>query len=192
MADPMTRDAMIAALQSVQASCHACRWRDEVSALASVIAALRAAPPADAGAPPALVALVREWQEARKPATLSAPGEFLAETFQAAVRRMSAADEALAAYRLEGASDDVHGPVQAVQPDGGRTSDAVALSGVPAVAGDARPAAALSLRDELAEIIRWRFRAADGEIMDGVKMLKAAQEIADAIAPYIEEATGGR
>lgn len=48
----------------------------------------------------ALVALVREWQEARKPATLSAPGEFLSETFQAAVRRMSAADEALAGYDL--------------------------------------------------------------------------------------------
>lgn len=48
-----------------------------------------------------LTGLVREWQDARKPATLSAPGEFLAETFQAAVRRMSAADEALAGYRLD-------------------------------------------------------------------------------------------
>lgn len=46
----MTRDEMIEKLTSVQASCHACRWRDEVAALASVIAALRAAPPADAGA----------------------------------------------------------------------------------------------------------------------------------------------
>lgn len=139
-----------------------------------------------------LESLVREWQEARKPTTLAAPGEFLAEAFQSAVRRMSAADEALAAYRLDGASDDVYGPLQAIQPDGRRAPDAVALSGVPTDAGDARPAAALSLRDELAEIIRWRFCAAAGEIMDGVKMLKAAQEIADAIAPMIEEATGAR
>lgn len=49
-----------------------------------------------------LVALVREWQDARKPTTLAAPGEFIAETFQAAVRRMSAADEALAGYDLNG------------------------------------------------------------------------------------------
>lgn len=71
------------------------------SQIDNLIAGLRA--PAPVAAPPAdLVALVREWQEARKPATLSAPGEFLAETFQAAVRRMSAADEALAAYQLDG------------------------------------------------------------------------------------------
>ena len=65
-----------------------------------VVKALSAAPRADA--PADLVQLVREWQEARKPATLVAPGEFLAETYQAAVKRMAAADEALAVYDLNG------------------------------------------------------------------------------------------
>lgn len=104
----MDRDEMMAAIndalyKDTQAG-HMLPWK-EVAALGDAlhrrIAAL--ATPAPVAAPPAdLVALVREWQEARKPATLSAPGEFLAETFQAAVRRMSAADEALAAYQLDG------------------------------------------------------------------------------------------
>lgn len=55
-----------------------------------------------AAAPPALVALVREWQEARKPAKLADPGVDLVATYQAAVKRMTAADEALAAYDLNG------------------------------------------------------------------------------------------
>lgn len=225
--------------------------------------------PAD---PPALVALVREWQAARKPTVLATPGEFLAETFQAAVRRMSAADEALAACRLDvaeaetpaagkrvqtpneaemlralsdaltggalgriregansdtGRSDAVAGtndcPVQrreAGDPDalvghgwgdgarrGADPGDPLLVSeesGRREAAGDAVTSRGgecptcggvwpcAGLREELAEIIRWRFRTADGEIMDGVTMLKAAQEIADAIAPYIEKATGGR
>ena len=49
-----------------------------------------------------LIALVREWQEARKPAQLEAPGVNIAETYRAAVMRMAAADEALAAYDLDG------------------------------------------------------------------------------------------
>lgn len=48
-----------------------------------------------------LIALVREWQEARKPAWLEAPDVNLAEAYQAAVERMSAADEALAAFDLD-------------------------------------------------------------------------------------------
>lgn len=46
--------------------------------------------------------LLREWQEARKPAKLAEPGVDLAATYQAAVKRMAAADEALAAYNLNG------------------------------------------------------------------------------------------
>lgn len=38
-----------------------------------------------------------------------------------------------------------------------------------------------SLRDELAEIIRWRFKSADGKPLDGAGTLKHAQEIADAL-----------
>ena len=49
-----------------------------------------------------LSALVREWQEARKPAHLSEPGVDLVQTYQAAVKRMAAADEALAAYDIDG------------------------------------------------------------------------------------------
>jgi hypothetical protein len=52
-----------------------------------------------------LVALVREWQEARKPVGLNAPGVEVAETYQRAVARMAAADEALAAYDLNGPAD---------------------------------------------------------------------------------------
>lgn len=45
-----------------------------------------------------------------------------------------------------------------------------------------------SLRDELVEIIRWRFTSADGRPLDGSVVLKRAQEIADEIAPMIEDA----
>jgi hypothetical protein len=67
--------------------------------------AIRAAlpPPAD---PPGLVELVREWQEARRPVGLSAPGVGVAETYQAAVKRMAAADAALAAFDLDATEDD--------------------------------------------------------------------------------------
>lgn len=209
----------------------------------------------------ALVALVREWQEARKPATLSAPGEFLAETFQAAVRRMSAADEALAGYRL-GAStgplasiawlvethilSDLHylrswnarlskpewtvrndeawrfarredadkalvylaggdgRVVQHLWTETGKTARACVLCAGTGNEGDERMGdvdchgcggtgrGLPSLRDELAEIIRWRFKSADGKPLDGAGALKHAQEIADAIVPVIEEAVGER
>ncbi len=49
-----------------------------------------------------LYACVREWQEARKPTTLPEPGAGLVEAYRAAVTRMAAADEALAAYDLNG------------------------------------------------------------------------------------------
>lgn len=49
-----------------------------------------------------LLALVREWQEARKPVAFGAPGVGVADTYQRAVVRMAAADEALAAYDLNG------------------------------------------------------------------------------------------
>lgn len=116
-----------------------------------------------------LVALVREWQEARNPAKLTEPGVGLAETYQAAVKRMTAADEALAAYDLNG-------------PAGG------------ALVGQTAPteSTGVSLRDELAEIIRWRFKSADGKPLDGAGTLKHAQEIADAIVPVIEEAVSER
>lgn len=326
----MTRDDLVRRLTHVAGELHDCPMcephAEAVEAAAAALAVPPAAPSAD------LVAIVREWQAARKPTVLATPGEFLAETFQAAVRRMSAADEALAACRLDvaeaetpaagkrvqtpneaemlralsdaltggalgriregansdtGRSDAVAGtndcPVQrreAGDPDalvghgGGDGARRGADPGDPLLvseesgrweaAGDAvtsrggecptcgggwpcsrcttravdldalkrnldlaaetgeTPSRVCflcggtgnegdekigdvdchgcggagrvlpSLREELAEIIRWRFRTADGEIMDGVTMLKAAQEIADAIAPYIEEATGGR
>lgn len=47
-----------------------------------------------------LRALVREWQRARRPMTLPAPGVDLAETYRAAVQRMTVADEALAGFDL--------------------------------------------------------------------------------------------
>lgn len=152
--------------------------RDEVLALVdAALAAPPAAPPAD------LVALVQEWQEARKPATLLAPGEFLAETFQAAVRRMSAADEALAAYRL-----DVGRACFLCDGTGGDEKigdvDCHGCGG----AGRVLP----SLREELTEIIRWRFKTADGAPMNGPLVLKRAQEIANEIAPHIEGAVGER
>lgn len=83
------------------------------------------------------------------------------------MRRMSAADEALAAYDLSG-------------PAGG------------ALVGQTAPteSTGTSLRDELTEVIRWRFKSADGEPMNGPLILEQAREIADAIAPMIEEATG--
>jgi hypothetical protein len=116
-----------------------------------------------------LTDLVREWQEARKPVGLSAPGVGVAETYQKAVKRMTAVDEALAAYDLNG-------------PAGG------------ALVGQTAPteSTGVSLRDELAEIIRWRFKSADGKPLDGAGTLKHAQEIADAIVPVIEEAVGER
>lgn len=86
-------------------------WGDAVAAVAGSPGApsaetvdnLIAAGDALAEAPaPALVALVREWQEARKPAKLADPGVDLVATYQAAVKRMTAADEALAAYDLNG------------------------------------------------------------------------------------------
>ena len=49
-----------------------------------------------------------------------------------------------------------------------------------------------SLREELTEIIRWRFKTADGAPMNGPLVLKRAQEIANEIAPHIEEAVGER
>ena len=271
----------------------------------------------------ALVALVREWQEARKPATLSAPGEFLAETFQAAVRRMSAADEALAGYRLDGPDDETEQCVEVETPVAGKRAQTPneaemlralsdALTGgnastwehvlhaaqtlnavledestgplasiawlvethilsdlhylrswnarlsepewtarndeawrfarredadkalVYLAGGNGRVAQHIwtetgetlaracvlcdgtgnegdermgdvdchgcggtglvlpSLREELTEIIRWRFKTADGKPMNGPLVLKRAQEIANEIAPYIEEATGER
>ena len=130
--------------------------------LAHVRAALSAA---DAG----LVEAVREWQAARKPMPLPAPGEKLAETYQAAVRRMAAADEALAGYDLNGPAGGALGG-QIVPPE----------------------STGVSLRDELAEIIRWRFKSADGKPLDGAETLSYAQEIADAIVPMIEEAVGER
>lgn len=270
-----------------------------------------------------LTGLVREWQEARKPATLSAPGEFLAETFQAAVRRMSAADEALAGYRLDGPDDETEQCVEVETPVAGKRAQTPneaemlralsdALTGgnastwehvlhaaqtlnavledestgplasiawlvethilsdlhylrswnarlsepewtarndeawrfarredadkalVYLAGGNGRVAQHIwtetgetlaracvlcdgtgnegdermgdvdchgcggtglvlpSLREELTEIIRWRFKTADGKPMNGPLVLKRAQEIANEIAPYIEEATGER
>ena len=144
----------------------------------SDMAALRAEAPA-----PALVALVREWQEARKPATLSAPGEFLAETFQAAVRRMSAADEALAAYRL-----DVGRACFLCDGTGNEGDEKIGDVDCHGCGGAGRVLP--SLREELTEIIRWRFKTADGAPMNGPLVLKRAQEIANEIAPHIEEAVG--
>lgn len=143
-----------------------------------------AAPPAS-GAPPALVALVQEWQEARKPATLLAPGEFLAETFQAAVRRMSAADEALAAYRL-----DVGRACFLCDGTGNEGDEKIGDVACHGCGGAGRVLP--SLREELTEIIRWRFKTADGAPMNGPLVLKRAQEIANEIAPHIEEAVGER
>lgn len=171
-----------------------------------------------------LESLVREWQEARKPTTLAAPGEFLAEAFQSAVRRMSAADEALAAYLLDGPDDETEQCETCQQPITGQVvwswddvplCEACAEVETPAagkraqtpneaemlralsgaltggnastweqvlhaaerlrdestllnewIPGDPvgmneQPRHHPSLRDELAEIIRWRFRTAD-------------------------------
>lgn len=45
---------------------------------------------------------MREWQRARRPMTLPAPGVDIAETYRDAVRRMTVADEALASFDLRG------------------------------------------------------------------------------------------
>jgi hypothetical protein len=185
-------------------------------------------------APPApearLVELVREWQEARKPVGLAAPGVGVAETYQAAMKRMAAADEALAAFNLDSPEDDdetetcetCQQPItgQAVrswddvslcedcaEPD---RNTAEALNASLAATAEIRkrersakgggdfhmggdtPRRAASLREELTEIIRWRFRTADGAAMNGPLILERAMEIADEIAPFIEEATGER
>lgn len=116
-----------------------------------------------------LAGVVREWQEARKPVGLAAPGVGVAETYQAAVKRMAAADEALARFDLNGPASGALGG-KSVPPESTGTS----------------------LRDELTEMIRWRFKTADGEPMNGPLILNRAQKIANEIAPYIEEATGER
>lgn len=83
-------------------------WLERAEAAHHAIAAL-ATPPETPSEPSAIVAsglveTVREWQEARRPAQLTEPGVDLALTYQAAVKRMTAADEALAAYDLSGPS----------------------------------------------------------------------------------------
>lgn len=47
-----------------------------------------------------------------------------------------------------------------------------------------------TLREELAEIIRWRFRSADGKPLNGPSVVQRAMEIADELAPFIEDAVG--
>lgn len=56
-----------------------------------------------------VLALLREWQEARQPVTFEAPGVNVAATYQAAVQRMTAADVALAAYDLNGPASHAGG-----------------------------------------------------------------------------------
>lgn len=58
--------------------------------------------PADAGGCEELRALVREWQMARRPSQLPAPGADLVETYRHAVQRMAVVDEALARFNLGG------------------------------------------------------------------------------------------
>lgn len=162
--------AVLAALAAPNAMLAAPSEREARARLARVNALCALPEPVALSAPDAgLVEAVREWQAARKPMPLPAPGEKLAETYQAAVRRMAAADEALAGYDLNG-------------PAGG------------ALVGQTAPteSTGVSLRDELAEIIRWRFKSADGKPLDGAETLSYAQEIADAIVPMIEEAVGER
>lgn len=72
-------------------------------------------------APPMLVALVREWQDARKPYPLDPPGVGIAEAYQHAVYRMRAADEALARVDLNGPAGGALGG-QAVPPESTGTS----------------------------------------------------------------------
>ncbi len=68
---------------------------DEVMALRDAAAALsRALAERDAA--------IREWQEARKPVGLDEPGVGIVEAYQAAVKRMMAAEHALAALNLDG------------------------------------------------------------------------------------------
>lgn len=139
---------------------------------------------ADAGGCEELRALVREWQIARRQSQLPAPGVDVVETYRHAVLRMGVVDEALARFNLDG-------------PAGG------------ALVGQPMPteSTGASLREELTEIIRWRFRTADGApmhvgqgvgmaetgaLVHGPSALKRAMEIADEIAPFIEEAVGER
>lgn len=51
--------------------------------------------------------LVREWQIARRPSQLLAPGVDLVETYRHAVQRMAVVDEALARFNLDGPSGGV-------------------------------------------------------------------------------------
>lgn len=58
--------------------------------------------PTDAGGGEELRALVREWQIARRPSHLPAPGVDVVETYRHAVLRMTVVDEALARFDLDG------------------------------------------------------------------------------------------
>lgn len=58
--------------------------------------------PTDAGGCEELRALVREWQIARRPSHLPAPGVDVVETYRHAVLRMTVVDEALARFNLDG------------------------------------------------------------------------------------------
>lgn len=58
--------------------------------------------PTDAGGCEELRALVREWQIARRPSQLPAPGVDMVETYRHAVLRMTVVDEALARFNLDG------------------------------------------------------------------------------------------
>lgn len=86
-----------------------CRWWREVAAIGDALSVQSAERLAH------LTELVREWQEARKPVGLSAPGVGVAETYQAAVKRMVAADEALAACRLDVAAAETPAAGKRVQ-----------------------------------------------------------------------------
>lgn len=160
--------------------------------------------------------LLWEWQEARKPVGLSAPGVGVVETYQRAVKRMAAADEALAAFDLDAPEDDeaetcetcqqpITGQVvrswddvplceECAEPDRDAPADNLDGPAGGALVGRSAPteSTGTSLREELTEIIRWRFKTADGGPLNGPVILKRAQEIADEIAPMIEEATGER
>lgn len=119
------RAALVARLRGLEQTCKAqadayegdyLAWLERAEAAHHAIAAL-ATPPETPSEPSAIVAsglveTVREWQEARRPAQLTEPGVDLALTYQAAVKRMTAADEALAAYDLSGPSAPT--PVESV------------------------------------------------------------------------------
>jgi hypothetical protein len=116
---------------------------------------------------------------------------------------MAAADEALAAFNLDSPEGDETKTCETCQqPITGqvvRSWDDVPLCEDCAEPDRDAPAEtltrdqrAVSLREELTEVIRWRFRTADGAPMNGPLILKRAIEIADEIAPFIEEATGER